>query len=121
MKNYGYLLWMWLLLLPWTSFAQNQDWREITAQDREIKEVPGDPGASAIQLYYADYHDDNKGIQFFYHRIKILNDAGKQYANVEIPVEPLYRFIDLKARTIHPDPICCRDIRYAGCDGGQHY
>jgi hypothetical protein len=101
MKNHRYLL--WLLLLSWTCFAQNQDWREITAQDREIKEVPGDPGASAIQLYYADYHDDNSGTQFFYHRIKILNDAGKQYANVEIPIEPLYHFIDLKARTIHPD------------------
>ena len=103
MKNYRDLLWAWLLLLPWTCFAQNQEWREITAQDREIKEVPGDPGASAIQLYYADYHDDNSGTQFFYHRIKILNDAGKEYASVEIPVEPLYRFIDLKARTIHPD------------------
>jgi hypothetical protein len=103
MKNHWYLLLSWLLLLPWTCFGQNQDWLEVTAQDREIKEVPGDPGASAIQLYYADYHDGNKGTQFFYHRIKILNDAGKQYANVEIPVEPLYRFIDLKARTIHPD------------------
>jgi len=103
MKNYRYLLWAWLLLLPWPCFGQNQDWLEITAQDREIKEVPGDPGASAIQLYYADYHDGNSGTQFFYHRIKILNDAGKQYANVEIQVEPLYRFIDLKARTIHPD------------------
>lgn len=101
MKYHRYLL--WLLLLPWTCFAQNQDWREITAQDREIKEVPGDPGASAIQLYYADYQDDGSGNQFFYHRIKILNDAGKQYANVEIPIEPLYHFIDLKARTIHPD------------------
>ena len=103
MKNYRYLLWAWLLLLPWPCFGQNQDWLEITAQDREIKEVPGDSGASAIQLYYADYHDGNSGTQFFYHRIKILNDAGKQYANVEIQVEPLYRFIDLKARTIHPD------------------
>jgi len=68
-----------------------------------VKEVPGEPGASAIQLYFADYHDDNSATQFFYHRIKILNDAGKNYANVEIPLEPLYHFVDLKARTIHPD------------------
>ena len=42
-------------------------------------------------------------LQFFYHRIKILTDAGRQYANVEIPIDPLFHFVDLKARTIHPD------------------
>jgi len=74
MKTYRYLLLSWLLLLPWTCFAQNQDWREITTQDREIKDVPGDPGASAIQLFFADYRDDDVRYQFFYHRIKILTE-----------------------------------------------
>lgn len=101
MKNHQYLL--WLLLLPWTCFGQNQDWREITAQDREIKEVPGDPGASAIQLFYADYRDDDARYQFTYHRIKILTEEGKKYANIEIPIFPWYHFDGVKARTIHPD------------------
>jgi len=103
MKTYRYLLLSWLLLLPWTCFAQNQDWREITAQDREIKDVPGDPGASAIQLFFADYRDDDVRYQFFYHRIKILTEEGKKYANIEIPIFPWYHFDGVKARTIHPD------------------
>ena len=103
MKTYRYLLLSWLLLLPWTCFAQNQDWREITAQDREIKDVPGDPGASAIQLFFADYRDDDVRYQFFYHRIKILTEEGRKYANIEIPIFPWYHFDGVKARTIHPD------------------
>ena len=102
-RRHCYVFLSCLFLLPLSCLAQNQDWLEISAHDREVKEVPGDPGASAIQLYFADYHDDDSETQFFYHRIKILNDAGRKYANVEIPIEPLYHFIDLKARTIHPD------------------
>jgi hypothetical protein len=103
MKKYSYLLAGWLFLLPWTCFGQSQDWLEITAQDREIKEVPGEPGASAIQLFFADYRDDDVRYQFFYHRIKILTEEGKKYANVEIPISPRYHFDGIKARTIHPD------------------
>jgi hypothetical protein len=103
MKNHRYLLLGWLLLLPWTCFGQSQDWREVTPQDREIKEVPGDPGASAIQLFFADYRDDDVRYQFFYHRIKILTEEGKKYANIEIPIFPWYHFDGVKARTIHPD------------------
>jgi hypothetical protein len=103
MKKNLFLLLSWLLLLPWSCFAQNQDWLEITAQDREMKEVPDDPGASAVQLFFADYRDDDVRYQFFYHRIKILTEEGKKYANVEIPIFPWYHFDGVKARTIHPD------------------
>lgn len=103
MKNRRYLLLSGLLLLPWTCFGQNFDWREVTPQEHAIKEVPGDPGAPAIQLYYADFRDDDKRFQFTYKRIKILTEEGKKYANVEIPIYPLFHFIDVKARTIHPD------------------
>ena len=103
MKRYCYFFLAGLFLLPSICSAQSRDWLEITPADLAIKEVPGEPGALAIQLYYADYHDDNSATQFFYHRIKILTDAGRKYANVEIPIEPLFHFIDLKARTIHPD------------------
>ncbi|HEY4676296.1 MAG TPA: DUF3857 domain-containing protein [Candidatus Angelobacter sp.] len=103
MKNRRCLLWMWLFFLPWTCFGQSQEWREITAQDREIKEVPGDPGASAIQLFFADYRDDDARYQFIYHRIKILTEEGKKHANIEIPISPWYHFDGVKGRTIHPD------------------
>ena len=86
------------------SCAQSESWLPITPQDLQVKEVPGDPGAPAIQLYYAHYIDDNYHSQFFYHRIKILNDKGNKYADVEIPLLiPGSSMSDLKARTIHPD------------------
>jgi hypothetical protein len=103
MKNFRYLLFGWLFLLPWACFGQSQDWLEVTSKDREIKEVPGDPGAPAMQLFYADYRDDDTKYQFTYHRIKILTEEGKKYANVEIPIFPWYHFDGVKARTIHPD------------------
>lgn len=86
------------------SYAQSESWLPITPQDMQVKEVPGDPGASAIQLYYAHYIDDNLHSQFFYHRIKVLNEKGNKYADVEIPIFiPSSSISDLKARTIHPD------------------
>ena len=85
------------------SFAQKEDWQPITPQDLQIKEVPGNPGAPAIQLYYADYIDDSSHSEFYYERIKILNDKGTKYADVEIQIPPLGSITGLKARTIHPD------------------
>lgn len=64
----------------------NQDWLPLTDKDFQIKQVPGNADAPAIQLYYAKSIDDFNGTQFIYHRIKILNDGGKKYADVEIPV-----------------------------------
>lgn len=90
------------------SFADDtpQDWLPVTPQDLQMKEAPGDPGASAIQLYYADFIDHKKKNEFFYRRIKILNNKGLKYANVEIATGESWGVKDLKelqARTIHPD------------------
>jgi hypothetical protein len=85
------------------SFAQKDEWLPITSQDLQIKTVPFNPGASAMQLYYNDYRNDPGCTELVYHRIKILNDAGKSYADVEIPLEPQTSMSGLKARTIHPD------------------
>jgi hypothetical protein len=69
-----------------------------------MKDVAGNPGAPAVQLYFAHYISEKDHSEFFYHRIKVLNEAGKSYGNVEIPV-PFYRRMkmeDLEARTILP-------------------
>src|SRR5215510_4873655 len=100
-----------LCLSSVSSYAQKEDWQPITPQDLQIKEVPGDPGAAAIQLYYADYIDDNLGTEFFYQRIKVLSDKGVKYADVEIPIPPQITVTDLKARTIHADG---RVIEFSG-------
>lgn len=82
-----------------------EDWLPVTPQDLQVKEVPGDPGARAIQLYFADHINANDRSEFFYHRIKILTEAGREFANVEITL-PSWRKVkvrDLAARTILPD------------------
>ena len=82
----------------------SQDWVPLTPQEVEIKEVPGNPGAPAIQLYFANYISEADQSEFFYHRIKVLTEKGRQLANVEIPV-PSYlgvKLQDLQARTIQP-------------------
>ena len=38
--------------LPLTSFAQRDSWLPVTEQEKSIKDVPGNPGADAIQLFY---------------------------------------------------------------------
>lgn len=81
----------------------SEDWLPITQQDLQFKNVPGDPGASAVQLYYADYRDDEHQSEFIYRRIKILSGPGIKYANVEIEAPSHYSIAGLQARTIHPD------------------
>jgi hypothetical protein len=83
--------------------AQKEDWQPITQHDLEMKQVPGNPGADAIQLYYADFINDEQQTEFFYVRIKVLNEKGKSHADVELVVPPDGSISNLKARTIQPD------------------
>ena len=101
-------------LVSLSSVAQKEEWLPVNPQDLQFKEVPGNKGASAVRLYYAQYINDNTASCFFYQRIKILNEKalnpderGKTYADVEIPILTVGDFVeditDLKARTIKPD------------------
>jgi hypothetical protein len=101
MRRYLFLAIVAIFALP--ANAQKEDWLPVTQEDLQLKQVPGDPGASAIQLYYANYVDDSQGYEFVYHRIKILNESGKKYADVEITAGIDLDVGNLKARTIHPD------------------
>lgn len=80
-----------------------EDWLPVAPEDLAVKEVPGNPGAAAIQLYYANFLDHVDHSEFSYVRIKVLNEKGKKFADVEIPFDEYIRIKDLKARTIHPD------------------
>ena len=46
-----------VVLFASLAFADNkkEDWLTLTPREMQMKEVPGDPGASAVQLYYADF------------------------------------------------------------------
>src|SRR5579864_5150198 len=80
-----------------------EGWLPVTQQDLEVKDIPGSPGAPAIQLYYSYYKDDDGHFEFEYRRIKVLREGGKKYADVEIPIDPGDSLLELKARTIRPD------------------
>src|SRR5438270_10980105 len=105
---------LFLCLFSLASFAQKEDWLPVTQQDLQHKEVPGNKGASAVRLYYAQYINDNTSSVFVYERIKILNEKalnpdsrGKTYAEVQIPLNVLAHTVqpitDLKPRQIKPD------------------
>ncbi|HLW55476.1 MAG TPA: DUF3857 domain-containing protein [Candidatus Angelobacter sp.] len=86
--------------------AQRQAWLPVTPQDLAVRDVPGNPGAPAIQLYYSQYindRDENNEGEYIYNRIKVLNEKGTRYADVEIRLPEGFTLSDLKARTIHPD------------------
>jgi hypothetical protein len=40
-------------LVSLSLLAQKEDWLPVTPQDLQYKEVPGNKGASAVRLYYA--------------------------------------------------------------------
>src|SRR5260221_11855137 len=63
--NLRHLIWMVCLFWASFSFGQKEDWQPVTSQDQQIKEVPGNAGADAIQLYYADYINDNDHSEFY--------------------------------------------------------
>ncbi len=105
--NLVFLLFLMPMLLGGSpAVAEKQSWLPLSSQDKEIKEVPGNPGADAIQLYYSkiiDDNDENNEAEYVYKRIKVLNEKGNKYADVEIVVPGGFKLADLRARTIHPD------------------
>ena len=105
MKAVRYLVAILCLFCSLALSAQKEDWLPVSPEDLQLKQVPDDPGAPAIQLYYANYIDDSSGYEFIYHRIKILAESGKKYADVEISgaINSDFDIDNLKARTIHPD------------------
>jgi hypothetical protein len=88
----------------WPATPLQEQWPSIPPEEFALKDVPGNPGASAIILYRQVNQDDVKAFGRNYYRIKILTDEGKKYADVEIPyVEKAFSIEDIRARTIQPD------------------
>src|SRR5438874_13617558 len=92
--------------VPGFTAERSEAWLPVTAQDLQVKEVPGDPGAAAIQLYYADFIDHKKKTEFIYKRIKVLTSKGLEHANKgeiclvnSIAVSPLWGFVSVLLRS----------------------
>jgi hypothetical protein len=81
-----------------------EEWPPIPKQELEMTDDPANPGAAAILLYREVNTYDVKGYETEYRRIKIFKDAGKKYADIEIPYfDNEAKIEDLKARTTSPD------------------
>jgi hypothetical protein len=100
-----------LLALPALSHAD--EWKPITPEDLALKDNPADPGAPAMILYRELEHQADLGTRTEYVRIKIFDERGLAYANIQpasidpfenVPGFPAnIRIFEIKGRTIHPD------------------
>ena len=105
-RTFGFALIRCLLLV--SSLASiskaGEDWLPVTQEELRMTGEPKAPGAAAVYLYRQVDRDDNHFHERVYARIKIFTDAGREYANVEIPFLKGYGKIkDIQGRTIHPD------------------
>jgi hypothetical protein len=101
------LLWFAFLLLPvlaTPSRAQAEDWLPISQEDLAMKDNPKHKGDHAMILWREVVGDDEAGRETNYVRIKIFDDIGKSYADVEIePFNvPGFEISNIQGRTIHP-------------------
>ena len=88
-------------LLPFAVHAQFQD---PTQEELKMTSDPKSPGAAAVFLNLEEVTDDSLHFHSVYARIKVLEEAGKELATVELPYwRGTFQVLNLKARTIHPD------------------
>jgi hypothetical protein len=79
----------------------------IAPEDLSLKDNPAEPGASAMILYHEEIIS-NKDLHDCYseqfYRIKIFTEAGKKYADIELPYyKSIEEVRDVHGRTVHPD------------------
>ena len=78
----------------------------VSPDELKMTGEPQAPGAHAIILYRQVDRDDNIKTphEDIYFRIKVLSEAGRKYANVEIPFSKgSEEIVSIHARTIRPD------------------
>src|ERR1700687_4125662 len=100
---------MFLMLAVHVPRAAAFDWAAVTDADKNMKSNPLDPGAGAVVLFKRGQIEVlEKGSLFWttriqtYTRIKIFNDAGREYANVSVDAPKYVRLSKIEGRTILP-------------------
>ncbi len=105
----------WIVLLSILTIAPviertgaASSWKPVTSQDLKITASDiGDPEADAAILFREGELNDNdpEGTSLkVYIRIKIFNERGRRYGDVELPYKvELGKITDVHARTIRPD------------------
>jgi hypothetical protein len=76
----------------------------ITPEELALKDNPAAKGSAAMILYYAVDTDNRNGTETESFRIKVFQDEGRKYANVEIPYyDKDTRVEEIRARTLGMD------------------
>ena len=92
------------LILVTGAAARAADWPPLVTAELAMKDNAAEPGSDAMILYREQLADATKSFETFYYRIKIFNQAGKKYADVEIPfVKGREDIREVHGRTVHPD------------------
>ncbi len=97
------LVFVSLLIVSLPAIA-GDDWLPIAKEDLAMKDYSPAPGQHAVILYRKVDRNDKEAWEKNYVRIKILDEEGKKYANVETEsFSKQYKLDGLQARTIKPD------------------
>src|SRR6266496_689091 len=92
------------LLLPFANRLYADDWSPIDQKDLAMTSIKEQPGAPAVGLIREEIDDDMNNDRLVYERIKILTDAGREHANIEIPYGRRWITIaGISGRTVHAD------------------
>jgi hypothetical protein len=85
------------------------DWAPVTDAEKNMKSNPLDPGSGAVVLFKRGGIDVLEKSSLFwttriqtYTRIKILTDAGREFANVSVDAPKYVRLSKIEGRTILP-------------------
>jgi len=79
-------------------------WPDVPKEDLALHENPSDPGSAAMILERQVYTDDEKRVQTEFVRIKVFTEAGRSYADIEIPYIVKSTSVEnVRGRTVQPD------------------
>lgn len=101
----GYLALLALLFFA-SPLLAHIGFQPVSPEELKMTNEPAAPGAPAIILFREVDRDDNSSSphEDVYIRIKILTEAGRNYADVEIPFDKDYEAVtNIGARSIAPD------------------
>src|SRR6267154_3024678 len=92
---------------PGVTVLAGNVFQPIAPEELKMTSEPLAPGAAAIILFREVDRDDSSSGKIHeenYYRIKILSDAGRKFANIEIPfIKGVDDVVHIRARTIKPD------------------
>jgi transglutaminase-like putative cysteine protease len=76
----------------------------LSPEDQSFTSVPQQPGAPAVTLYREETDDDTLHFHSVDMRIKVLTEAGRKYADVELPYNRReFKIAAIGGRTVHAD------------------